>query len=251
MIEIKNLSFAFQGEPVKPIFQKLNLTIPQGHFVSIIGKSGSGKSTLFKLLTRELSPQEGEIYFKGGPIQSQDAAYMPQKDLLLPWDSILNNVLLPQRLNPNLSPDPQAGIAWLEKAGLAPVKDSLPQDLSGGMRQRAAFVRTLMNQRQVLLLDEPFGALDYFTQKEMQDWLLRLWEDMNATIILVTHNIEEAIYLSDQVVVLHPLSDQGHQSQVQSFPIHFPRPRQEAIRYSSDFIHYKRQLEGAIQNDPS
>ena len=176
---------------------------------------------------------------------------MPQKDLLLPWDSILNNVLLPQRLNPNLSPDPQAGIAWLEKAGLASVKDNLPQDLSGGMRQRAAFVRTLMNQRQVLLLDEPFGALDYFTQKEMQDWLLRLWEDMNATIILVTHNIEEAIYLSDQVVVLHPLSDQGHQSQVQNFPIHFPRPRQEAIRYSSDFIHYKRQLEGAIQNDPS
>ena len=123
MIEIKNLSFAFQGDSVKPIFQKLNLTIPQGHFVSIIGKSGSGKSTLFKLLTRELSPQEGKIYYKGGPIQSQDAAYMPQKDLLLPWDSILNNVLLPQRLNPNLSPDPQAGIAWLEKAGLASVKD--------------------------------------------------------------------------------------------------------------------------------
>lgn len=247
MIQVDQVTFAYPGNSSGPILQDLSLTFPQGEFISLIGKSGSGKSTLFKLLTTQYSPNSGDIFFKGRPIQLGDVGYMPQKDLLLPWATILENVRLSGKLGNHPSVPKEKAMEWLDKAGLADYAQALPKELSGGMRQRAAFVRTILSDKEVLLLDEPFGALDSFTQYEMQQWLLSLWQELNKTIIFITHNIEEAILLSNRVFLLNNIHKvQAGQAPVQEWVMDLPRPRPKDVRYLPQFIQYKQEIEVAI-----
>lgn len=247
MIHVNEVSFAYPGNPSSPILQNLSLTFPKGKFISLIGKSGSGKSTLFKLLTTQYQPDKGSIEMSDRPIQLGDVGYMPQKDLLLPWANILENVRLSGKLGNNPPVPKEKALQWLEKAGLKNYAYALPKELSGGMRQRAAFVRTILSDKEVLLLDEPFGALDSFTQYEMQQWLLSIWQELNKTIIFITHNIEEAILLSNRVFLLNNNQEvQAGKDPVLEWEIDLPRPRPKDVRYLPQFIEYKQEIEVAI-----
>ncbi|MGY4104582.1 ABC transporter ATP-binding protein [Ignavigranum ruoffiae] len=245
MLQIRNLDFSFHQNSSRPIFKQLNLDLPEGEFISLVGKSGSGKSTLFKLISQQYQADQGEITFRGRPVAVSDLAYMPQKDLLLPWANILDNVCLSAKLGPRRPIPRERALAWLAKAGLADDAYALPSQLSGGMRQRAAFVRTILANREILLLDEPFGALDSFTQQEMQTWLLEIWQELKQTVLMITHNLEEAVLLSNRVYVLQPFKA-NQEAQIRSFQIDLPKDRQMDIRYHPDFIAYKHQIEEAI-----
>jgi ABC-type nitrate/sulfonate/bicarbonate transport system ATPase subunit len=190
------------------MFQALapvTLSIPQGRFVSLIGPSGCGKSTLFNIIAGLLQPTAGCVM-----IDNLDATgtigrvgYMLQKDLLLPWRTVLDNVVLGMEIQGrSLREARKRALPLLKRYGLSGFEYLYPSSLSGGMRQRAALLRTLLFDTDVILLDEPFGALDAQTKLQMQEWLLQLWGDFGKTVIFVTHDIEEAIYLSDEVHVM-------------------------------------------------
>ena len=186
-LEISGLSFSY-GE--KQVLEDISFGVAEGEFVSLLGPSGCGKSTVLKLLTGILSPERGRILVDGEEIRglSSHFAYMPQNDLLFPWKTILDNVCLYGRIHGSLEEN----------------ENSYPAALSGGMRQRAAFLRTALCSADILLLDEPFGALDVITRGEMQDWLLAMRKKLGKTVVLVTHDMDEAIYLSDRILILNP-----------------------------------------------
>ena len=176
-----------------------------GEFVTIIGASGSGKSTLFNLCVGLLEPDEGSIIIDGDEPESRLGmlGYMPQRDLLLPWRSVLENVLLPRDIKgvPRRE-SRQEALEMFQHFGLSGFEHDYPSSLSGGMRQRAALLRTWLTGCDTLLLDEPFGALDALTRKELQDWLLGVWQEFGRTVMFITHDVEEAVYLADRVIVL-------------------------------------------------
>src|SRR5216683_2274848 len=183
----------------------IRLSVPQGCFVSLIGPSGCGKSTIFNVVAGLQEPSEGRILIDGvdatGTIGR--VGYMLQKDLLLPWRTLTDNIILGMEIQGVKRAQARArALPLLRRYGLAGFVDAYPRALSGGMRQRAALLRTLLFDTDVILLDEPFGALDAQTKLRMQEWLLQLWEDFGKTVIFVTHDIEEAIYLSDEVHVM-------------------------------------------------
>ena len=175
----------------------LSLSVQAGEFISIVGPSGCGKSTILSMLAGQLAPSEGSIYI-GGTI-----GYMLQKDYLLQWRSIRSNALLGLEIQKKLTPENVAYVdTLLAQYGLGDFKNSLPNQLSGGMRQRAALIRTLAVRPDILLLDEPFSALDYLTRVEMQEWLLEQWEHYHKTILFITHDVEEAVFLSKKIFVI-------------------------------------------------
>ena len=177
----------------------------KGAFVSIIGASGCGKSTLFRLINGLEHLQTGQIKVKHTPIQQlkQYSAFMPQKDLLFPWRTITQNICLPMELAGASKAEQQKRCqAVLEQVGLLDYAKKYPKDLSGGMKQRVAFARTLLAGADLLLLDEPFSALDYLTKVDMQEWLLQQWTHYQKTILFITHDVEEAIFLSKQIFVI-------------------------------------------------
>jgi putative hydroxymethylpyrimidine transport system ATP-binding protein len=244
MLSINKLSYSFGEE--RAIFDQISLDVNPGEFVSVIGVSGSGKSTLFKLITGLLAPEQGEILIKGQQTgkRAGSVGYMPQKDLLLPWRTVVDNVLLPieiakeskQRKLPEVR-------EWLDRFGLAAYENAYPGELSGGMRQRVAFLRTLMTGKDLLLLDEPFGALDSLTKRKMHSWLLGLWGELQKTVLFITHDLEEAILLSDRIYVLK--GDRG----VQEVKVNLPRPRNAELIYESEFIRMRKELEWLIQDE--
>lgn len=186
-----------------PIVTDLSFAITPGQFVSLIAPSGAGKTTILKLMMNALHPSAGQITVDGTetPGLHPEFGYMPQSDQLVPWWTVRQNATLYQRLHHQ--PVDQAQLhLWLAAFGLSDYADFYPRQLSGGLRQRAALLRTMMNPAKYLLLDEPFGALDAMTRRQMQDWLLSLPTSFKRTTILVTHDIEEAIYLSDRIIVL-------------------------------------------------
>ena len=183
----------------------VTLSIPPGRFVSLIGPSGCGKSTIFNIIAGLVEPSDGRIVIDGvdatGTIGR--VGYMLQKDLLLPWRTVLDNVILGMEIQGALVAEArERALPLLQRYGLDGFEQLYPSSLSGGMRQRAALLRTLLLDTDVILLDEPFGALDAQTKLRMQEWLLQLWSDFGKTVIFVTHDIEEAIYLSDEVHVM-------------------------------------------------
>ena len=166
-------------------------------WTTILGPSGCGKSTLLRILAGLLNPTSGEVRV---PVP---AAYLPQHDTLLPWRTALDNALLPSELAGAHRPSAEAEARDLfDRFGLASFIDDLPHRLSGGMRQRVALIRTFLTHRDLLLLDEPLGALDPLTRIRLQDWLAEVWAELGKTVILVTHDVEEAVVLSDRIVVL-------------------------------------------------
>ncbi len=201
-LEIDKLAVSFDG---RTILGGLSFDVADGEFVSLLGPSGCGKSTILNVLAGIVTPEGGTVRVDGATISgtSEHFAYMPQEDLLLPWKSILDNVCLYGAIHGTKKEAAERARALFPAFGLAGYEDAYPDALSGGMRQRAAFLRTAMCQADILLLDEPFGALDVITRGDMQDWLQNMRSQLGKTTLLVTHDIDEAIYLSDRILVLN------------------------------------------------
>ena len=197
---VENLSISFDKQL---ILNHIDFQIRQGEFVALLGPSGCGKSTILNILAGLLSKETGIIKVDNQEIKglSDHFAYMPQSDLLLPWKTILDNVTLYGQINHD-SKARENALKEFKTFGLDGYQNSYPDQLSGGMRQRAAFLRTALCKADILLLDEPFGALDVITRNDMQDWLLDLRKQYNRTTLLVTHDIDEALFLADRILIL-------------------------------------------------
>ncbi len=205
-IEIKNLSRSFEinGSHL-PVLENISFSVSNGEFLTIIGPSGCGKSTILNILAGFIKPDSGEIYLDGKRVRNLQnvTAYMVQKDLLLQWRTVLSNTILaPELRGDELKKAKREATNLLESFGLSGFLNSYPSELSGGMRQRVALARTLMFKRPLLLLDEPFGALDAMTRFVLQNLLINVWQKYKKTVIFVTHDIDEALLLSDRIIVL-------------------------------------------------
>lgn len=246
-VERVSKSYDLEGRPVQ-ILQDITLTVWPEEFVTLLGPSASGKSTLFDIIVGLEEPDEGAIRVDGEIVNKRagQVAYMPQKDLLLPWRTVLDNVILGPEI---------AGMAREEAMrraqeliplfGLSGFGNSYPSALSGGMRQRAALLRTFLFQKDILLLDEPFGALDALTRMELQEWLLDVWERFRQTILFITHDVDEAIFLSDRVYVMTPRP--GRIRDVLTVPLR--RPRRRSIENTPEFIQVRERLLSTLRGD--
>lgn len=201
-LEVSGLSFSYDN---KKLFENLDFSIKEGEFVSLLGPSGCGKSTILKLLTGVIQAETGRITVDGPPVTglSEHFAYMPQNDLLFPWKTILDNVCLYGQIHGSMEEMRREASKNFPAFGLEGYETKYPSSLSGGMRQRAAFLRTALCKADILLLDEPFGALDVITRGDMQDWLISMRARLNRTVLLVTHDMDEALYLSDRILILN------------------------------------------------
>jgi NitT/TauT family transport system ATP-binding protein len=254
-IELSSVRKAYgDGAAATVALDGVDLAVGAGRFVSLIGPSGCGKSTLLRLVAGLERPDRGTVSVHGVTPEQACAAkligFVPQTPALLPWLSVLRNVTLPQRINRGAarqrerieglaargtgSPAPDMR-ALLVRAGLGDALDKLPAQLSGGMRQRTAIVRALGLRPDVLLLDEPFSALDEFTRESLQDQLLDLWGEVSATVLFVTHSISEAVRLSDTVLVMAP----GPGRIVDAVDIGLPRPRGPQVFTEGAFHAYE------------
>lgn len=247
-------SFSVGGRR-EPVLAGVDLAVEPGEFVSIIGPSGCGKSTLLNIVAGLDQPDSGSVSLRAGD-GGQDkeslgerlgrVGYMQQKDLLLPWRTVLDNAILGLELRgiPKRQARKQA-LELTESFGLKGFEDQYPFALSGGMRQRTAFLRTMLLGQEMVLLDEPFGALDALTRIQMQEWLLTLWDTMNSTIILITHDVDEAIMVSDRVYVL--TSRPGKVKMV--LDVDLPRPRNFESVTSPEFTSLKAKLLAALREE--
>lgn len=218
----------------------VDLTVPEGRFVSIVGPSGCGKTTLLMIMAGLEQPTAGTITIADGTGEVTDSiGIVYQEPVLLPWRNVLHNVLLPAGIKKKKSPELEARAReLLEVVGLSGFEKHLPHELSGGMQQRNAIARALLLDPPILLMDEPFGALDAMTRERMNLELARIWEVARKAVVLVTHSISEAVFLSDEVVVMSPRPGRI----VETVPIEIPRPRTpevmrtEEFRYKADHI---------------
>jgi NitT/TauT family transport system ATP-binding protein len=202
MLKVSSLSKRFGN---LSIFENFDFILPQNGFTILIGPSGCGKSTLFDVLTGAVTGDSGEITWRGNSVSHlrEISAYMQQKDLLLPWFSLMDNALLPARIGgADMTDACQKALALFDRLGLRGFENYLPDAISGGMRQRCALVRTLMFERALVLLDEPLSALDAITRRSLQSLLLMLQVEFQKSILMITHDIEEALSLADQILVL-------------------------------------------------
>lgn len=184
------------------VLRNINLTVDDGEFVTILGPSGSGKTTLFNIIGGVLVPTNGEVLLDGRKITHTrgHVTYMPQTPSLMPWRTVIENIELGQEIKGQV--DRNNTLELLARCGFLDIKDQMPDKLSGGMRQRVSFVRALNSTGKLLLLDEPFSALDEITRIDMQEWLQEILAKESRTVLMITHSIEEAIKLSDKIVVL-------------------------------------------------
>ena len=200
ILEVKNLSYSFGNNP---ILKDINIYVNENEMVAIVGSSGVGKSTLFNLIAGVLKKQTGEITINSSDDYIGKVAYMLQKDLLFEHKTIINNVILPLIIaKVNKKKALEEGNKILKQFNLDKYANKYPQQLSGGMRQRVALIRTYMFKKNIFLLDEAFSALDAITKKELHRWYLNLKKEFNLTTLLITHDIEEAIFLSDRIYIL-------------------------------------------------
>ena len=216
----------------------VSLAVPSGRFISLIGPSGCGKSTIFNIVAGLLEPTEGRVMIDGEDATGTigRVGYMLQKDLLLPWRTVLDNVILGMEIQGKpLREARERALPLLRKYGLSGFEYLYPNSLSGGMRQRAALLRTLLFDTDVILLDEPFGALDAQTKAHMQEWLMQLWSDFQKTVVFVTHDVEEAIFLSDEIHVMGTRPGRI----LESIPIPLPRARERSVTLSPEFVAIK------------
>jgi ABC-type nitrate/sulfonate/bicarbonate transport system ATPase subunit len=244
--ELRGLRHAFPGPPPVPVLDAVSLSVPAHGFVAVLGPSGCGKSTLLRALAGLLVPDEGEVRVAGASVAGRPGAvaFQPQRDLLLPWKRALANATLGAEVAgvPAVDARRQAE-DLLERFGLAGFERAWPAELSGGMRQRLALLRTWLTPRPLLALDEPLGALDALTRRDLQGWLEGVWLDDRRATVLVTHDVEEAILLADEVVVL---SDRPARV-VASLPVAFPRPRPAALVTDPAFVAVKAEVLAALR----
>jgi NitT/TauT family transport system ATP-binding protein len=248
---VRNLSAVFaNGNGGLQALDQITFSVYPQEFVCVLGPSGSGKSTLLRILAGLLPPTRGEIIFNGEPLTGprKGVGFVFQKANLMPWRTVLQNIILPLELGDDQKKaQPRAKMALLaqemvELVGLQGFENSLPRDLSGGMAQRVAIARSLIHDPDVLLLDEPFGALDALTRERMGFELLRIWQAKRKTVIMVTHSISEALFLADRVLVF---SHRPGQIRL-DLPVDLPRPRDDSIRYTPVFGDLARQVRAAI-----
>jgi len=223
----------------------VSLNVGSGEFVSIIGPSGCGKSTLFKIICGLANPDRGSVRINGSrDYRPGDVlSYMPQKDLLMPWRTVLDNVLLPVKIRgEDLKKGREDALGLFPLFGLEGFESSYPGELSGGMSQRAALLRTVLAGRELMLLDEPFGSLDAITRFNMQQWLQEIWLKLNRTVIFITHDVDEAIFLSDRIYVMSPRPG----SLRDCLEVTIPRPRTSSAVIGNNFVKLKEKLIGLL-----
>ncbi len=250
-IELHGVGKAFRVDGAAlPVLEDVSLSVYPGEFVSLIGPSGCGKSTLLNIVAGLEEPTAGGIYFDGRPATGRPGAvgYMHQKDLLLPWRTVLDNAILGLEIRGvGRAEARRRALDVAEQFGLKGFERSYPHLLSGGMRQRVAFLRTALANQEIILLDEPFGALDALTRANMQEWLLERWESWGKTVMLVTHDVDEALLLSDRVYVLTPRP--ARLKAVLS--VDLPRPRSYEMITDDAFVRMKAELLGALRTGVS
>ncbi|AIQ33532.1 hypothetical protein R50345_02010 [Paenibacillus sp. FSL R5-0345] len=241
-LEVSGISKSFTHRRRETnVLNNVSLKVEQQEFVSIVGPSGCGKSTLFHMIGGLVKPDTGTIRMNGKVVTGQrgEISYMPQQPALFPWRTIEDNVLLAGEIKGALQDGArEEARQWLAKVGLNGFEQAYPHMLSGGMQQRAAFLRALLAPQELMLLDEPFSALDALTRSEMQRWLLELWEENRRSVLFITHNIEEALLLSNRIYVFSGRPG----SILHTVDVPFPRPRRDEITDSPEFLKLKRQL---------
>ncbi|MFI5911732.1 ABC transporter ATP-binding protein [Dactylosporangium sp. NPDC051541] len=249
-IELRAATKRFRGSSgIMTAVQDLTISIRPGEFVAIVGPTGCGKSTTLSLVSGLEPASSGEVLVRGEPVRGIPAGigYMFQQDAILPWRSVLDNVSTgPRYRGVPKKQARQAAATWVDRVGLSGFEGYYPHQLSGGMRKRVALAQTLVNDPQILLMDEPFSALDVQTRGLMQDELLRLWAGSGAAVIFVTHDLEEAIALADRVVVLTAVPA----TMKAEFAIDLPRPRDvEEIRLTTAFLEIYREVWESLRDE--
>lgn len=241
-LEVSGISKSFfHRRNETKVLNHVSLKVEQQEFVSIVGPSGCGKSTLFHMIGGLVKPDAGTIRMNGKVVTGQrgEISYMPQQPALFPWRTIEDNVLLAGEIKGTLRDGAREEARhWLAKVGLSGFENAYPHMLSGGMQQRVAFLRALLAPQELMLLDEPFSALDALTRSEMQRWLLELWEENRRSVLFITHNIEEALMLSNRIYVFSGRPG----SILHTVDVPFPRPRRDEITDEPEFLKLKRQL---------
>ena len=241
LLEFEHVSYQYPGEDFD-IIDDLSFSVESGSFHCIIGVSGCGKSTIFRMTNGLLQPKSGTIRVGGKPIGEQKhyCGYMPQKDLLFPWRTIGENLALPLEIRGGLSKAERRERVddALADVGLEGCRDKMPDELSGGMRQRAALLRTYLFSQNVALLDEPFSALDTLTKSAIHDWYLDVMERIRLSTLFITHDIDEAILLSDRIYLLT-----GKPGRVtDEIVIREPKPRRKDFNLTPEFLAYKKRI---------
>ncbi|MBM4436193.1 MAG: ABC transporter ATP-binding protein [Actinobacteria bacterium] len=244
LLEGVSKAYPYDGRPLEAL-HAVTLHVAAAEFVTVVGPSASGKSTMLNLIAGLERPTGGAIRLHGRTIDGDVGlvAHMPQRDLLLPWRRLLDNVILgPELQGVSREAARAEARALLPRFGLEGFETAYPRVLSGGMRQRAALLRTLLTHRDIMLLDEPFGALDALTRAQLQEWLLGIWDEFRKTVLFITHDVDEAVFLSDRVYVLSPRPGRV----VLEVRIELPRPRRREMRLTPAFAAAKRGLLDAL-----
>jgi ABC-type nitrate/sulfonate/bicarbonate transport system ATPase subunit len=252
MLALVNVWKRFGEAQVQTVaVSNVNLKIAKSEFVTLVGPSGCGKSTLFNMIAGLLPPDDdGSLLFGGVPQRDGQllgkVSFMPQRDLLFPWRTVLDNAILALEVEgvPRKAARDRAR-SMLPEFGLTGFANHYPHQLSGGMRQRVALMRTFLFERDLLLLDEPFGALDALTRSRMQHWLLDIWARHRRTVLFITHDIDEAIVLGDRVLVMTARPGTVKSETV----IDMPRPRDPSIVLTPEFIRIKQRLLAEIEEE--
>ncbi|TVP68326.1 MAG: ABC transporter ATP-binding protein [Leptolyngbya sp. LCM1.Bin17] len=253
-LEFRDIGLTYQSKGASlTVIDHISFKVAQGEFVSLVGPSGCGKTTLLRMVSGLNPAEEGGVYFRGQPIKGplKNIGIAFQNPVLLPWRNTINNVLLPlEVVQPHKRKFRQNRAKYLESAehllatvGLNNFQTHYPWQLSGGMRQRASLCRALIHQPEILLLDEPFAALDAFTREEMWSLLQDLWQRTGCTALLVTHDLREALFLSDTIYVLGPRPS----TIVYELSVTLPRPRTLDMCFTDEFHHMYTELRSHIQ----
>ena len=250
-IELRNVTkrFPTPAGQIYTAIRNLSLSVAPGEFCAVVGPTGCGKSTTLSLISGLERPSAGMVEVMGEPVQGIDKriGYVFQTDAVFPWKSVLNNVAT----GPLFRGQPKAQALeqarnWIERVGLAGFENHYPHQLSGGMRKRVALAQTFINEPQILLMDEPFSALDVQTRALMEDELLQLWSSSKASVVFVTHDLEEAISLADRVCVITA----GPGTVKGIYTIDLPRPRHVAeIRFEARFVELYQQIWEDLRNE--
>jgi NitT/TauT family transport system ATP-binding protein len=254
-ISLRNVSVRYKSKRSNVLaLDRISLEVPPRSFLGIVGPSGCGKTTLLKVLSRVLRPSSGEILLDNEPIESRNLAgeigYVFQRPLLLPWRTAIDNTALTAEVaRKDLTREQRLSEArrWLQVMKLGGFEDKLPHQLSGGMQQRVSLARALAIQPHILMMDEPFAALDEITRESLQDELLRLWGLLDTTVLFITHSIGEAVLLSQRVVVMTPRP--GRIAEIIDVP--FPYPRDEDIRGSVEFARMVQDIRHMLRATPA
>lgn len=229
-ILLKNISKSFDN---MEILKDVTIYVNKGELVSVLGPSGSGKSTIFNILTNIIEADNGKAEVNG------DVSYMYQKDMMVPWKKVIDNIGIPLVFKGKSKKEAREEVEkHINTFGLEGFQYKYPSQLSGGMKQRANFLKTYLTSNDIMLLDEPFGALDSITRRKLQQWLINLTKEMSSTILFITHDIEEAILLSDRIYVISekPAIIKGE------ITVNLPKERNEEIILTQEFVEIKKQV---------